>query len=277
MSAAARGTASITNLSFYLDGNLVQSIPNTWGGGVAIPLPDQFSKHTATVVATVCKQSGLERKLAAFERGAEKGAISLLAAFYVRQAGFAAGESSFEFTHKSFGEFLVARRLVRALRTIVRELTDRERELDDGWDKSQALAHWAELTGPTSLDYDLFAFLERLRSQGAAIIYITHRLDEVHAISDRVQVLRDGFVAAEGETGGFDRRALVEAMIGHAAAGVVRPPARSWELGAEPMLKLNGASCNGRAIPDISADSGLRNQGSGDRSQHIMSSLTSDS
>ena len=75
----------------------------------------------------------LERKLAAFERGAEKGAVSLLAAFYVRQAGFtAAGERSFEFTHKSFGEFLAARRLVRALRTLARALADREREPDEG-------------------------------------------------------------------------------------------------------------------------------------------------
>ncbi|HZQ03128.1 MAG TPA: sugar ABC transporter ATP-binding protein [Gaiellaceae bacterium] len=88
----------------------------------------------------------------------------------------------------------------------------------------------------------LFDFLRRLRDQGTAIIYITHRLDEVHAISDRVQVLRDGFVATEGETSGFDRAALVEAMIGRAAAGVVRPPARAWELGAEPMLELRGAA-----------------------------------
>ena len=55
----------------------------------------------------------------------------------------------------------------------------------------------------------LFAFLQRLRSQGAAIIYITHRLDEVHAISDRVQVLRDGSVAALGDTNDFDRPTLV--------------------------------------------------------------------
>src|SRR5205823_8824064 len=66
----------------------------------------------------------------------------------------------------------------------------------------------------------LFEFLRRLREHGTAVIYITHRLDEVHAISDRVQVLRDGSVAAEGETRDFDRRALVEAMIGRSAAAV---------------------------------------------------------
>jgi ribose transport system ATP-binding protein len=96
----------------------------------------------------------------------------------------------------------------------------------------------------------LFEFLRRLREQGTALIYITHRLDEVHAISDRVQVLRDGHVAAEGETRGFDRRALVEAMIGRSAAAVARPPARSWELGPEPVLELDGAAC-GPAFVDV--------------------------
>ncbi len=38
----------------------------------------------------------------------------------------------------------------------------------------------------------LFAYLKRLRESGVAIVYITHRLDEVEAIADRVQVLRDG-------------------------------------------------------------------------------------
>ena len=101
-------------------------------------------------------------KLAAFERGAEKGAVSLLAAFYVRQAGFtAAGERSFEFTHKSFGEFLVARRLVRALRTLARALADREREPERAGTSAKRLPTGPRLTGPAANDYDLFAFVER--------------------------------------------------------------------------------------------------------------------
>lgn len=88
----------------------------------------------------------------------------------------------------------------------------------------------------------LFAFLRRLRDQGTAIIYITHRLDEVHAISDRVQVLRDGSVAAEGKTEDFDRARLVEAMIGRAAAALSRPPAPTWPLGETPALELSAAS-----------------------------------
>src|SRR5581483_9249686 len=97
----------------------------------------------------------------------------------------------------------------------------------------------------------LFAFLERLRAHGAAIIYITHRLDEVHAISDRVQVLRDGSVAALGETKDFDRRTLVQAMIGRSAGEVARPPARTWQLGEKPVLELRNAAAE-RAFARVS-------------------------
>ena len=90
----------------------------------------------------------------------------------------------------------------------------------------------------------LFIFLHRLREQGTAIIYITHRLDEVQEISDRVMVLRDGDVAALGATSEFDRAALVSAMIGRSAGAVDRPPPRDWELGAEPVIELRGASCD---------------------------------
>ena len=96
----------------------------------------------------------------------------------------------------------------------------------------------------------LFDFLRRLRDQGAAIVYITHRLDEVHALSDRVQVLRDGSVAATGETKDFDRRSLVEAMIGRSAGDVTRPEPRTWELGPEPVFELRDASAE-RAFADV--------------------------
>jgi ribose transport system ATP-binding protein len=99
----------------------------------------------------------------------------------------------------------------------------------------------------------LFVFLRRLREQGTAIIYITHRLDEVHAISDRVQVLRDGSVAAQGPTADFDRTSLVEAMIGRSAAGISRPPTRTWEIGDTSMLQLRDASL-ARAFANVNLD-----------------------
>jgi ribose transport system ATP-binding protein len=97
----------------------------------------------------------------------------------------------------------------------------------------------------------LFDFLRRLRNQGAAIIYITHRLDEVHAISDRVQVLRDGSVAALGSTKDFDRPTLVRAMIGRSAGEVSRPAGRTWQIGDKPVLELRDAAVE-RAFSGIS-------------------------
>ena len=70
----------------------------------------------------------------------------------------------------------------------------------------------------------LFDFIRRLREQGVAIIYITHRLDEVTQVADRVQVLRDGSTSLLTEVRTTDRRAMIEAMIGRRMAEVGRPP-----------------------------------------------------
>ena len=69
----------------------------------------------------------------------------------------------------------------------------------------------------------LFQFIRRLRNQGVAIIYITHRLDEVTTIADRVQVLRDGNVALLADVAATDRAAMIEAMVGSADLGDPAP------------------------------------------------------
>jgi ABC-type sugar transport system ATPase subunit len=70
----------------------------------------------------------------------------------------------------------------------------------------------------------LFAVLARMKARGTAIIYISHRLDEVVAIADRCTVLRDGRVAAVARRGGFSVHDLVTAMTGRAAEEVVTAP-----------------------------------------------------
>jgi rhamnose transport system ATP-binding protein len=60
----------------------------------------------------------------------------------------------------------------------------------------------------------LFAVIEQLKARGIAVIYITHRLEEIFAISDRIMVLRDGSLVASGATRDFDIPTLIEAMIG---------------------------------------------------------------
>ena len=60
----------------------------------------------------------------------------------------------------------------------------------------------------------LFAVVERLKAQQIGIIYISHYLDEVFAISDRIAVLRDGFNAGEFATVSASRREVLDSMLG---------------------------------------------------------------
>jgi ABC-type sugar transport system ATPase subunit len=67
----------------------------------------------------------------------------------------------------------------------------------------------------------LFSVLARMQRQGTAVIYISHRLDEVVAIADRCTVLRDGRVAALATRGAFTADDLAAAMTGGAAKQAV--------------------------------------------------------
>ena len=61
----------------------------------------------------------------------------------------------------------------------------------------------------------LFSVLRRLKADGVAVVFVSHKLEEVIAISDRVSVLRDGKVAASGEPiAQMPRQRLVSLMIG---------------------------------------------------------------
>ncbi len=85
----------------------------------------------------------------------------------------------------------------------------------------------------------LFGWVRRLRSNGACIIYITHRLDEVFELSDRVQVLRNGEVSLVAPTSEVSRRDLVEAMVGR-DIGEVSRPAKSGALPVgRPLIAIN--------------------------------------
>ncbi len=60
----------------------------------------------------------------------------------------------------------------------------------------------------------LFGVLRRMRADGRAIIFISHKLDEVMAIADRVTVLRRGRVIGESDIARLDKRALAMMMVG---------------------------------------------------------------
>lgn len=83
----------------------------------------------------------------------------------------------------------------------------------------------ASLThGETEL---LFERLERLRVEGLCSVYVSHRLDEIQQLADRVVVLRDGRVALEGAITELNGNEIVHAMVGRellGASDAARPP-----------------------------------------------------
>ena len=70
----------------------------------------------------------------------------------------------------------------------------------------------------------LFAILRQMKAKGCAIIIITHKLNEVLAISDRVTILRKGKSVGSVATTGVDAARLTELMVGHAVSLSIRRP-----------------------------------------------------
>ncbi|MFJ3999527.1 sugar ABC transporter ATP-binding protein [Streptomyces parvus] len=68
----------------------------------------------------------------------------------------------------------------------------------------------------------LFRVIENLRGQGIAVLYVSHRMDELYRICDRVTVLRDGRHIHTGELAPLERVQLVSMMLGRDMAEVRR-------------------------------------------------------
>jgi monosaccharide-transporting ATPase len=117
------------------------------------------------------------------------------------------------------------------------------------------------LDEPTSsLDADevqrLFAVLRRLRDDGIAILFVTHFLDQVYALADRITVLRNGELVGEHLTRDLPMPALIAAMVGRELAArrdVVAP--RPEADGSRPLLELRGLGRRGLLEP---MDLGIR-------------------
>lgn len=98
----------------------------------------------------------------------------------------------------------------------------------------------------------LFAILRKMRDEGCAIIIITHKLNEVLAISDRVVTLRKGEVVSTVNTKDADVRSLTEHMVGHAVdLSIDRPE----PVNPKPALVVEGLSVSAteknKALCDI--------------------------
>ena len=99
----------------------------------------------------------------------------------------------------------------------------------------------------------LFGLVRRLREQGVATIFVSHRLNEVFAIVDRVTVLRDGRTVGAGPAAEFDRGRTIHLMVGRALEEIVPPPDSVAE--GTSCLRVRGLTLPG-AFENVDIDVG---------------------
>lgn len=88
----------------------------------------------------------------------------------------------------------------------------------------------------------LFKVIEKLKKQGVTIIYISHRLNEIFRIADRITVLRDGNKIATHNTGDVTRQRLIFEMVGREVTETY--PTRNNPIG-ETILEVKNIQGNG--------------------------------
>ncbi len=97
----------------------------------------------------------------------------------------------------------------------------------------------------------LFALLRALRGRGTSILYISHRLDEIGLLADRVSVLRDGQLVATLPAESTPRERLIALMAGEAVA----PARATWGEGAQGPRILGVRDLHaGTAVRGVSFD-----------------------
>jgi ribose transport system ATP-binding protein len=143
----------------------------------------------------------------------------------------------------------------------------------------------------------LFEVVDRLRSAGIGIVYVSHRLDELYRICDRVTVLRDGRVVHVSPMAEVDRLELVSLMLGRNAADVRRHGTTAFGAqhaeregtdtvpDAAPVLRAHGLSARHR-IQDVSLQvhrgevvglGGLLGAGRSETAKAVVGALHTDS
>jgi rhamnose transport system ATP-binding protein len=87
---------------------------------------------------------------------------------------------------------------------------------------------------------DLFVIIRRLREQGTAIVFISHRLEEIFAICDRITILRDGRWVGERRSEETTTDEIIQMMVGRPLSALFNK-GDSHSIGA-PMLEVEGLS-----------------------------------
>jgi len=94
----------------------------------------------------------------------------------------------------------------------------------------------------------LYQTIRGLRETGVAIVYVSHNLDEVLALCDRVSVMRDGELIATEPVEHWTKATLVTAMLGHV---LLKPPPQRRTIPEDEVLRVEGLTVAG-VLDDVS-------------------------
>lgn len=94
----------------------------------------------------------------------------------------------------------------------------------------------------------LFTIIRDLRAQGKAIIYISHKMDEIFAITDEISIFRDGTWVGSNSTAAFTRQSLITQMVGRELTQLF--PKFNSAIGEE-VLTVRNLTCKDR-FTDVS-------------------------
>ena len=97
----------------------------------------------------------------------------------------------------------------------------------------------------------LFAVVRELRASGVGVIYISHRLEEIFALADRVTVLRDGETVGTNRVDEINEASLIKMMVGREVSAIY-PPAESAP--GDIVLSLKKVGCHASGVHDMTLD-----------------------
>lgn len=135
---------------------------------------------------------------------------------------------------------------------LIRELSPAQQrlvEIAKAVSKDARVLIMDEPTAPLSVAEveHMFEIIGRLKQRGVTVIYISHRLEEVFRIADRVSVMRDGRYVATRATGDTNRKELISLMVGRELTETYPP---STSTPSQVALEIKNLSGNG--VRDIS-------------------------
>lgn len=98
---------------------------------------------------------------------------------------------------------------------------------------------------------NLFGIIGKLKDRGIAVVYISHRMDEIRRVADRITVLRDGSVVLSDPIEGLSAATIIEAVIGRRLASDLVYRDRELDAEAPVLLEAVGVSSD-HVLRDVS-------------------------